>query len=149
MHVNLSKYAELFYIAHEDLWCAEQTFKGSPNNAVWSCCQAVEKTLKGLLEIYDLNDDPTHDLGVLLETVEVKHNLSTIAVNNINYLASHSQRLRYKKVKTDPTSDDAAEVIKRTKQIMQEFSDINKCALAFQEAKDEHVKMLKREYENT
>ena len=41
MYVDISKNAVLFYKALEDIWCAERTYYGSPNNAVWSCCQAA------------------------------------------------------------------------------------------------------------
>lgn len=142
MYVELSKNAELFYKALEDLWCAEKTYTGSPNNATWSCCQAVEKTMKGLLNCYGLNDENTHDLNDLLEGIEKKHDLSEEAVRNIQSLAMYTQRLRYKNMKSDPTSEDAAINIKRTRQVMDEFADIGKCALEFQEAKEVHSKVL-------
>ena len=41
MYAEISNNAVPFYKALQDIWCAEQTFTGSPNNAVWSCCQAV------------------------------------------------------------------------------------------------------------
>jgi len=36
MFVDIRKDAVLFYKALEDIWCAERTYEGSPNNAVWS-----------------------------------------------------------------------------------------------------------------
>jgi hypothetical protein len=44
MFVETSKNAELFLKAYEDVWVAEQIVYGSPNNSVWHCTQAVEKT---------------------------------------------------------------------------------------------------------
>jgi len=47
MNVYISKKAELFHKAIEDIWVAEQIWKVSPNNAVWHCTQAAEKMLNG------------------------------------------------------------------------------------------------------
>jgi len=49
MNVHISKKAELFHKAVEDIWVAEQVWMVSPNNAVWHCAQAAEKTMKGFL----------------------------------------------------------------------------------------------------
>jgi hypothetical protein len=57
MYVDINKNAVLFYKAFEDIWCAERTYNGSPNNAVWSCCQAAEKVLKGFLQCYGISHD--------------------------------------------------------------------------------------------
>ena len=43
MNVHISKNAELFHKAFEDVWVAEQVWKVTPNNAVWHCTQAAEK----------------------------------------------------------------------------------------------------------
>ena len=53
MSVQISKKAELPYKALEDIWAAEQIWRGSPNNAVWHCTQAVEKIIKGFLRCLD------------------------------------------------------------------------------------------------
>jgi len=143
MPVEISKNAELFYRALDDLWCATVTYKVGPNNATWSCCQAVEKVMKGLLNLYDLNDEYTHELGELLRDVEKKNTLSEETVENINIMRRYGNRLRYKNMPTDPTVEDAFNLIKRTQQIVDEFANIKKCALEFQEARDVHNKILK------
>jgi len=45
MNVHISKNAELFLKALEDIWVAEQSWFASPNNAVWHCTQATEKII--------------------------------------------------------------------------------------------------------
>ena len=70
MSVYISKNAELFYKALEDLWVAEQSWFASPNIAVWSCTQAVEKTLKGFLRCFNKDFDHGHQLRFLLDDVE-------------------------------------------------------------------------------
>ena len=64
MYVDITNNAVLFYKALEDIWCAERTFDGSPNNAVWSCCQAVEKLLKGFLQCCGVNHDRRCEAGI-------------------------------------------------------------------------------------
>ena len=62
MNVYISKKAELFHKAIEDVWVAEQIWKVSPNNAVWHCTQAVEKMLKGFLRCLNRDYDYGHEL---------------------------------------------------------------------------------------
>jgi len=75
MSVQVSKKAELFYKALEDVWVAERTWQGSPNNAIWHCTQAVEKTMKGFLRCLNKDYDHTHELKDLLDAVDSLINL--------------------------------------------------------------------------
>jgi len=47
---DVSNRAVLFLRAYWDVWTAERIWFGDPNNAVWQCVLAVEKTLKGFCE---------------------------------------------------------------------------------------------------
>ena len=143
MHVDISKNAVLFYKALEDIWCAERTYNGSPNNAVWSCCQAAEKIMKGFLLCCGVDHDSTHDLAFILELVEREQALQESTTASIYNLARYDQRLRYKNLKSDPTPDDAQATIEDVKLVLDEFVKHPKCAGFFGEAKEVHTKMLR------
>jgi len=146
MYADISKNADYFYKALQDLWCAEQTYTGSPNNAVWSCCQAVEKYIKGLLQCYSVDPEffvGTHDLIILLEELEKETELSFQTVGLIHNIARFDQRLRYKNLKDDPSVGEARAVITDTKIIIREFDEHTKCSAFISEAKDVYEKLLK------
>ena len=113
MYVDINKNAVLFYKALDDIWCAERTYYGSPNNAVWSCCQAAEKIMKGFLLCCGVAHDSTHDLAIILELVESEHALQESTTASIYNLARYDQRLRYKNLKSDPTPGDAQATIEK------------------------------------
>jgi HEPN domain-containing protein len=142
MYVEINKNAVLFYKALEDIWCAERTYYGSPNNAVWSCCQAAEKIMKGFLQCYGVNHDSTHDLSNILELVEREYTPQEVATASIYNLARYDQRLRYKNLKTDPTPEDAQATIEDVKLVLDEFAKHAKCAEFIGEAREVHEKML-------
>ena len=146
MYAEINKNAVLFYKALQDLWCAEQTYKGSPNNAVWSCCQAVEKYIKGLLQCYHASPENfvgIHDLSILLEELDKETELSPQTVGLIQNLARYDQRLRYKNLKGDPSVEEAKSVIADTKIIIREFDEHAKCSTFINEAKEVYDKLLK------
>ena len=142
MYADISKDAVLFYKALQDIWCAEQTYVGSPSNAVWSCCQAVEKTMKGLLQCYGIDAGITHDLGLLLEDLEKETELSKQAVSGIQDLARYDQRLRYKNLKSDPTVEEAKAVVGDTVGILRELGEHPKCVAFMNEAREVYSKLL-------
>ena len=89
MFVDIDKNSILFYKAIEDIWCAEQTYKGSPNNAVWSCCQAAEKVMKGFLQCCGIDSDSAHELSIILEAVEREHTPpEDVTTNHIDMAAA-------------------------------------------------------------
>lgn len=143
MYVEISKDAVLFYKALEDIWCAERTYEGSPNNAVWSCCQAAEKIMKGFLQCFGEYSENTHDLNVILEYVEDRSKLQKDVLEAIHNLAIYDQRLRYKNLRTDPTAQNALEAIADTKLILSAFSSHDKCSTLISEAREVHTKMLR------
>ena len=143
MFVNVDKNSVLFYKAIEDIWCAEQTYKGSPNNAVWSCCQAAEKVMKGFLQCCGIDSDSVHELNIILEAVEREHTLPEDVTTSIYNLARYDQRLRYKNLRTDPTPEDAKATIEDAKLILEDFAGHPKCASFVDEAKEVHAKMLR------
>jgi HEPN domain-containing protein len=143
MYAEISKNAVLFYKALQDLWCAEQTYTGSPNNAVWSCCQTIEKSMKGLLQCYNIDAGGSHDLSILLEDIEKETELSSQTVKFIHALARYDQRLRYKNLKSDPTVEEAKVLINNTMEIMNEISNHPKCSEFINEAKEVYAKLLK------
>jgi len=142
MYAEISKNAVLFYKALQDKWCAEQTYIGSPSNAVWSCCQAVEKCMKGLLQCYGVDAGGTHDLGILLELVENETELSSESIGLIHDLARYDQRIRYKNLKSDPTVEDAKGVIADTSEVLNEITQHPKCTVFAREAKEVYDKLL-------
>ena len=143
MSVQLRRKAELFYIALGDVWSAEQLQYGNPNNAVWHCTQAAEKTMKGYL--YCLNKEYGHDhnLDELIESINDLIKLPTEINDYIIDLNRYSSKLRYRSMKTDPTTEDAKVAISRTKQIMDAFSKIPDISNYVTEAKEVHAKILK------
>jgi len=147
MNVQISKNAELFFKALEDIWVAEQSWFGSPNNAVWSCTQAVEKTMKGFLRCLNREFDYGHELKEILFALDTLIDLSVNTVDYINYLNRFSVGLRYKNMANDPSPEDARIAISRAKHIMQEFSGNPKISQFMDEAREVHAKVLKLCYE--
>jgi len=147
MNVLISKKAELFFKAIEDVWAAEMLQYGSPNLAVWHCTQAVEKTMKGFLGVISIEFDHGHDLMALLDDVLTGFALSEDSEEHITYLSGFTTRLRYKKMSNDPTPEDAKTAISRTKHIMQEFRSNPKISQFMDEAKEVFEKVLKSNYE--
>jgi len=147
MSVHTSKNAELFLKALEDVWVAEQTWHGSPNNAVWHCHQAVEITMKGFLRCIGEEYDYGHDLNELAEVIRPHYMLSEDNDKNILFIEHYNVRLRYKNMPNDPSAEDARIAISRTKQILREYNDNPKIARFMDEAKEVHLKILKANYE--
>ena len=143
MNVYISKKAELFHKAIDDVWIAEQIWMVSPNNAVWHCTQAAEKMMKGLLRSLSTEYDHGHELKELLNAVEPLMVLQPETIKNILYLNGFSVSLRYKHMSTDPSAEEAKVAIVRTKQIMQEFSNHPGISQYIKEAKEVHTKILK------
>jgi len=143
MNVYISKNAELFHKAIEDLWIAQQIWQVSPNNAVWHCTQAAEKTMKGLLRCNNQDYDYGHDLNELLNTIAHHVELQDEIIKNILYLNGFGIGLRYKHIKSDPTIDEAKVAIARTKQIIQEFGKNPSISSFMKEAEEVHAKILK------
>jgi len=142
MSVYISKNAELFFKALEDVWVAEQTWRGSPNNAVWHCTQAAEKTLKGFLRCVNIDFDHRHELEPLLESVLIEFEIPIEISEHILLLDQYRLSLRYRNMSSDPSPEDAKIVISRTKQIMQAFNENPKASQFMYEAKEVHIKML-------
>jgi len=147
MNVHLSRKAELFYKALEDIWVAEKSWFVSPNIAVWSCTQAAEKTLKGFLRCINMNFDHGHELEPMLEDVLSVYDLTPETKKYIMYINDFKGNLRYKSMTTDPTPEDARIAIARTKHILQEFSNNNAVIEFINEAKEVHAKVLKSRFE--
>jgi len=147
MNVHISKNAELFFKALEDVWVAEQTWYGSPNNAVWHCIQAVEKTMKGFLRCLNIDYDHGHELDPLLENVLTVLEIPKEISQYILYFDAFGSALRYRNMSGDPSPEDAKVAITRTKRIMQEFNNSPKVSQFVDEAKEVHIKMLRAGYE--
>ena len=147
MSVFTSSNAELFFKALEDVWVAEQAWNGSPNNAVWHCTQAIEKTMKGYLRCLKMDYDYGHELNLLLDAVMTDFKMSDKTEEHIMYLSDFETKLRYKNLSNDPSPEDAKIAISRTKQIMQEFNNNPKVSHYMDEAKEVHSKILKANYE--
>jgi HEPN domain-containing protein len=143
MNVHISKNAELFFKALEDVWVAEQTWYGSPNNAVWHCSQAVEKTMKGFLRCLNMDYDHGHELEPLLENVLTVFEIPKKVSQHILYFDAFGTALRYRNMSDDPSPEDAKIAITRTNQIMQEFNNNPKVSQFMDEAKEVHRKMLR------
>jgi len=141
--VEISKKAELFLKALEDVWVAEQIQFGSPNNAVWHCTQAVEKIMKGFLRCHKMDYDYGHQLRLLLESVETVFELPAEARKNVVFLDDFGIGLRYKNMSDDPSPEEAKVAIMRTKQIMQEFRNHPTILNFIKEAEGVHLKILK------
>jgi len=145
MSVSISQKAELFLAALEDILVADQVWKVSPNNAAWHCCQATEKIMKGYLRVLNVEYEygHGHELDLLLEDVEASTTLTEATVESINYLKKHSTRLRYRRMLSDPTPEDARVAIARTRGVLDEFSVAPAISRFMDEAKEVHVKMLR------
>ena len=143
MSVYTSKNAELFFKALEDVWVAEQTWNGSPSNAVWHCTQAAEKTMKGFLRCLNMDYDYGHELEQLLEEVLTVFEVSAETSGYVLFLDTYRLALRYKNMANDPSPEDAKIAISRTKMIMQEFNNNHKAAQFMNEANEAHTKMLR------
>ena len=143
MSVQTRKKAELFYKALEDVWVAERTWRGSPNNAVWHCTQAAEKIMKGYLRCFNKEYGYDHDLEKLSDEVNDLIELPDDVNKYIIYLNGFLGRLRYKNMPADPTAEDAKIAISRAKRIMDEFSKIPDISGYMAEAKEVHSKILK------
>lgn len=143
MSVHISKKAELFYKALEDVWAAEQLWRGSPNNAVWHCTQAAEKTLKGFLRCLNREYDYGHELKDLLDAADELIELTPETITYILYLNRFGVGLRYKNMSSDPSIDEANVAIARTKQIIQEFGSHSDVSSYMKEAEEVHSKVLK------
>jgi len=142
MYAEISRNAVLFYKALQDKWCAEQIYIGSPSNAVWSCCQAVEKCMKGLLQCYGVDAGSTHDLSILLEFIENETGLSNNSIGLIHDLARYDQRIRYKNLKSDPTVEEAKGVLADANEVINEIIQHPKCSAFASEAKVVYEKLL-------
>ena len=142
MNVHLSKKAELFHKAIEDIWVAEQVWEVTPNNAVWHCTQAVEKTMKGFLRCLNKEYEYGHELKALLDVVEPLMDAEPETIKNILYLNGFGVSLRYKHISSDPTIEEAKIVITRAKHIMQAFRDNINTSNFMKEAQEVHTKIL-------
>ena len=147
MNVHTSKNAELFYKALEDIWAAEQLWFGSPNIAVWHCTQAVEKVMKGFLFCCHIEYSYDHELRFLLDDVENTFTVTEECRENVLFLDTYGNKLRYRNMSNDPSLEDAKLAILRTKQIMQEFNMNSKISLFMDEAREVHTKILKTNLE--
>jgi len=143
MSVQISKKAELFHKAVEDVWVAEQIWKVSPNNAVWHCTQAAEKTMKGFLRCLNKEYEYGHQLKFLLDSIESLIDVSEETIKNVIYLDDFDVKLRYKNMPSDPTKEEAKAAIMRAKQIMLEFSKNPNSSSFMKEAEEVHLKILK------
>lgn len=143
MNVFISKNAELFHKAVEDVWVAEQIWKISPNNAVWHCTQAAEKAMKGMLRCLNRDYDYGHELKELLRAVEPIVELQAETIKNILYLNGFNISLRYKHMSSDPTVDEARVAIARTKQVIKDFGNYPPISKYIKEAEEAHFKILK------
>ena len=143
MTAYISSNAELFFKALEDVWVAEQTWHGSPNNSVWHCTQAVEKTMKGYLRCLNMDYSFGHELNLLLDVVMTDFKVSDLVEEHIIYLNDFESKLRYRNLSDDPSPEDAKIAISRTKHIMQEFNDNPKVSKFMDEAREVHIKLIK------
>ena len=143
MNVQIRKNAELFYKALEDVWVAEQIWKGSPNNAAWHCTQAVEKAMKGFLRCLSSDYDYGHELKGLLDAVDSHINLPPDITKNILYIDRFGVSLRYKTMTSDPSREEAKTAISRTKEIIEELGRNPVVSSFLKEAEEVHAKILK------
>ena len=147
LSVHVSKNAELFYKALEDIWSAERIWFGSPNIAVWNCTQAIEKTMKGYLRCLGKDYDFGHELKPLLDEVLSSFKLSETTKENVMYLNRYGANIRYKSMTNDPSPEDAKLAISRTNFIMQEFNANPQISQFMDEAREVHTKILKANME--
>ncbi|MDR2570978.1 MAG: HEPN domain-containing protein [Oscillospiraceae bacterium] len=147
MNVYISRNAELFYKAYEDLWVAERTWFASPNIAMWHCTQSVEKIMKGFLRCHNMEYDHVHELRYLLEDVESVKTVSGECKEYIIYLDTFGNKLRYRNMPNDPSPEDVQLAISRTKHIIQYFKTYPVISQYLSEAYEVHIKILKASYE--
>ena len=147
MNVNIDNKSVLFFKAYEDIWAAKRTLAGSPNIAVWHCAQAVEKTLKGVLQCLNMPYDGSHELEPLLEDIVSTVTMSDECKANVLNINIYKSGLRYKNMANDPSPEDARAIISRAKQIMQELNANPKISQFMDEAKEVHAKILKANLE--
>ena len=143
MSIQISKKAELFYKAMEDIWVAEQIWQGSPNNAVWHCTQAVEKTMKGFLRCLNKDYEYGHELKDLLDAIDDVTALSTDVTTYILYFDRFGVGLRYRNMTSDPTIGEAKSAIGRAKLVLGELECNVDVARFVNEAREVHHKMLR------
>jgi HEPN domain-containing protein len=143
MSVELRRKAELFYIVSEEIHAAEQLWRVSPNIAVWLCTQAAEKTMKGYLFCINKEYGYDHNLEVLLDATNKQVKLPDNTNKAILYLDEYKGRLRYRRMSTDPTPEDARIAISKAKEILDEFGRIPDIASYVNEAKELHANILK------
>ena len=144
---EISNKAVLFLRAYWDIWAAERIWFGDPNNAVWQCVQAVEKTMKGFLDCNSIYYDNAHDLSELLENIEAVYKLTDECSKSIVFLSRYKSGLRYKNMKDDPTPEDVKLAISSTRNIMQEFNANPQISQFMDEAREVHTKILKANME--
>jgi len=147
MNVHISKKAELFHKAVEDIWVAEQIWKISPNNAVWHCTQAAEKIMKGYLRCYNKEYGYDHNLKALLEATEELIDLPKEVIDSILYLNRFEGKLRYRNMSGDPSAEDAKTAIARAIIIMSVFAKNPEISSYVKEAEEVHNKILKANIE--
>jgi hypothetical protein len=100
--------------------------------------------MKGCLLCCGIDHDSTHDLTIIFEFVEREHALQESTTASIYNLARYDQRLRYKNLKSDPTSEDAQATIVDAMLLLDEFTKHPKYARFIGEAKEVHSKMLRK-----
>jgi len=144
---DINKEAVLFLRAYWDVWTAERIWFGDPNNAVWQCVLAAEKTLKGFLDCSNVYYGNVHELTELLENVESVYRPTENCEASIVFLSRYKSGLRYKNMRSDPTTEDARLAISHAKEIMKEFNSNQKVAQFMDEAREVHMKILKTNYE--
>ena len=143
MSVHISKNAELFFKALEDVWVADQIWQGSPNNAMWHCTQAAEKTMKGFLRCLNKEYDYGHELSSLLDAVMTDFIVTEESEKYIMYLNDFETKLRYKNLSSDPSPEDAKIAISRIKQIMKEFNKNPKVSTFMDEVREVYEKIIR------
>ena len=144
---SVNKKAVLFLRAYWDIWTAGRIWFGDPNNAVWQCVLAVEKTLKGFLDCCSVQYGNVHELPELLENVETVHKPSDECEVSVLFLSRYKSGLRYKSMKDDPAPEDARLAISHARSVMDEFKSNNIVSQFMNEAHEMFTKVLKSNYE--
>jgi len=143
MNVFISKNAELFFKALEDIWMAELSWYASPNNAAWHCTQAAEKMLKGFLRCLESEYDYGHELMPLLHALAPFYKVSEGFEEYVMYLNDFSSSLRYKSMSGDLSPEEARVAVARTKHLLQELRNCDAACRYIDEASEVHKKLLK------
>ena len=101
--------------------------------------------MKGYLRVLDVEYEygRGHELDLLLEDVEASTTLTETTVESVNFLRKYAVGLRYKRMLSDPTPEDARFAIARTKNVMNEFNGLSAISQFMDEAKEVHAKMLR------